>query len=170
MAETYFVTGRKEINFEGVVSVTDLHVTMDHWFREKGFDKFEVKVEEVVTKDGKYIEWLFEPWKKVTDYIKLIVRIHVRMYNIVEMMVEIDGHPVKMNKGKINIMTEGFMVTDYEDRFDHQPLYYFIRTLYDKFFFRSYTQKYQAQLNADTEELRAHIKSTLNLYRFKIER
>jgi hypothetical protein len=75
-----------------------------------------------------------------------------------------------MNSGRVLIETEGFMMTDYEDRWDTHPFYYFIRTIFDKFLFSIYTRKYDGLIKQHTKDLRAHLKSFLNLYRFKVEK
>ncbi|RLE41615.1 hypothetical protein DRJ48_05215, partial [Candidatus Woesearchaeota archaeon] len=121
MAEIYFVVKKETLNFEGLFSVHELYTTIDQWFKDKGYDKNEVKNEEIVTKEGKYVELLLEPWKKMTDYLKNVIRLHIRIYNCKEVTVEIDKHKVKMNKGRLQIETEGFLLADYEDRWDQHP-------------------------------------------------
>jgi len=170
MAEVYSVSKVSTINYEGVLDVPEFYMAVDNWFKEKGYDKFEVKNEEIVEKEGKYVELLLEPWKKLTDYSKSVIRVHARMYNIKDVTVEVDGHQRKLNSGRLVIQTQGFMVTDYENRWDTYPFYFFIRTIFDKFFFSIYTKKYSGVIKEHTKELRAHIKSFLNLYRFKIEK
>jgi hypothetical protein len=168
MAELYFITGKENINFEGVFSIPELYKSIDQWFAQKGFDKNDVKNEEIVEKESKYVEILMEPWKKYTDYCKCVIRVHARIYGVKDVEVELDKHKLKLNKARALIEVQAFMNTDYEDRWDQHPLTYFFRTLYDKFFFRIYTQKYAQQGKADTKELVSEIKSFLNIYRFKL--
>ncbi len=170
MAEIYFVVKKQTISYDGIFNMDELYHTIDKWFKDKGYDKNEVKNEEIVGEEGKQIFLLLEPWKKVTDYSKNVIRVDIKIANCKEVLVDIDGHEMKMNKGKVIVATEAFLMTDYEDRFDRHPIYYFTRTIFDKFFFRIYTSKYQDELKEHTKELRMHIKAFLNLYRFKLEK
>ncbi len=170
MAEINFVAKKDSLSYDGVLSIPEFYLTIDTWLKEKGYDKLETKNEEIVEKNGKYVELILEPWKKLTDYSKSVIRIHIRMHNITDVTVEIDGNKKNLNKGKVVTETEGFMMNDYEDRWESHPMYYFIRTIFDKFFFSIYTKKNADHVVGDVKDLRATIKSFLNLYRIKLEK
>ena len=170
MAEFYFVVKKQVIKYEGIVSLPELYLTMDEWFYEKGYDKKELSSDEIVDKDSKYVELLLEPWKKLTEYSKNVIRVHVKIFNVVDADVTIDGHKIKMSKAKVRIETEGFIVADYEDRWDRHPMSFFMRTIWDKFFYKLYHQHNAGVLKDHCKDLRAHIKAFLNLYRFRVEK
>jgi hypothetical protein len=170
MVETYFVVKKTAIKYTGILNVDELYLHIDEWLHSKGFDKVETKTEEHVEADGKYVELLLEPYYKFNDYCKEILRIHIHMNNIKDVDVNIDNHALKMQEGAIKIETDGFFITDYENRWESRPFYFFIRSLIDKYIYRIYNQKYETILKENANEFRANIKSFLNLYRFKVER
>ena len=79
---------------------------------------------------------------------------------------EKDGKKVKLNKGDIQMIFDAFLETDYENRWETKPMYYFLRTLVDKYIFRVYTGKFVGNLAADVKDLHTRIKSFLNLYKY----
>ena len=73
---------------------------------------------------------------------------------------------VKLNSGKIQIVSDAYLETDYEHRWEGKPSFFFLRTIFDKYFFKPYTKGYQGNLLKDYNDLMGNIKSFLNLYRY----
>ena len=166
MAEREKIVDELRLNYEGLFDVNELYLTMDKWFREKQYDKRELKNIENVKPDGKFIELWIMPWKKITDYAKIEIKIRIQMFNIKEVEVEKDKHKVKLNQGKIQMVFDGFLTTDYENKWEGKPTYVFLRTIFDKFIYKGYTARFQSQVAEDVNHLNTTIKSFLNLYRF----
>lgn len=166
MAERDIIVDKMRVTYEGLFSVTELYKMMDEWFEEKNYDKKELKNVENVTPEGKYIELLVEPWKKVTDYAKNVIRIRMIMTDIKDVEVEKDGVKVKLNQGKIQIVFDAYLETDYENRWEQKPTFFLIRTLFDKYFFKPFTKGFHTGVKADLNHLVTKIKSFLNLYRY----
>jgi hypothetical protein len=170
MVETYFVVPKQAIKYKGLVNIEEFYMHIDKWLKSKSFEKAETRSEEHAEKDGWYIELLLEPFFKFNDYIREVLRIHIHMYNVKDVEVDIDGHKVKLQEADVTVATEGFFITDYENRWEAKPVNFFLRSLIDKYVYRRYTQKYQGIVKETMEDFRANIKSYLNLYRFKVEK
>ncbi len=166
MAEREVMLDKLRLTYEGLFSVAELYTMIDEWFREKGYDKRENKNIEVVDPDGKSIEIVIEPWKKVTDYAKNVIKIRIVMTHIKDVEVEKDGTKIKLNQGKVQFVFDAFLETDYESRWEGKPIFYFIRTVFDKYFYKPFTAGFQMGVKADTMDLHQRIKSFLNLYKF----
>jgi len=166
MAEIDIIIDKLRLQFEGLFSVKDLYYMMDEWFEERNYDHRELRHIERVTPEGKYIEWEWQPWKKYTDYAKSEIRIRVICSNITEVEIEKDGSKVKLNKGNIQFVIDGYLTTDYENRWESQPMFLFIRTLFDKYFYKPFTVGYQTNVAGDVKELYKQLKAFLNLYRY----
>ena len=107
-----------------------------------------------------------EPFKKITDYAKLVIRINIIIKNLKEVVVEKQKHKMKMNQGDVQVIIDGFLITDYENRWEGKPEYVFIRALFDKFVYKRYNSEFERTLVNEVEELTTTLKSFLNLYRF----
>ena len=100
MVERETVIDKLRLTYEGLFVATDLYQMIDNWFRQKAYDKRENKNIEKVTPDGKYIEIELEPWKKITDYARIVIKIRLIMNDVKEIEMEKDGLKVRMNQGK----------------------------------------------------------------------
>ena len=116
MSETKLVVDHLKLSYEGLFSVTELYQLIDSWLREKGFDKRETRNQEHVTSEGKYIELVLQPWKKVTDYAKHEIKIQIHITRLKDVEVKKNGHKMKLNNGRVLITLDGYLVTDYENR------------------------------------------------------
>lgn len=161
------IIDKLRIEYEGLFSMPDLYATIDNWLKEKGYDKQEKKNVERVKAAGKDVELLLQPWKKITDYAKIVINIRVIASNIKEVEVEQDGAKIKLNQGKVHIVLDGWLQTDYEGRWEGKPLFFFLRELYDRYLYKPYTSSYESAVAKDTTDLHGELRSFLNLYRYK---
>jgi hypothetical protein len=168
LAEKKFVYQDKFLSFEGLFNLKDMFRTIVKWFNERGYDMFENKNFEEVYEDGKKIIFELIPYKKVSDYYKLEVRIFAVFQNLKEVEVEIKGVKHKLLKGRADFTFDAILVTDYEDRWEGRPAYYFYRAIIDKFIYKSYTDRYEAELLKDAREIQEEIKAYLNMFRYVV--
>jgi len=166
MPEREVVVDKLRLTYEGLFSVGELYKMIDEWFRWKGYDKRENKNIEIVKPEGKFIEIELEPWKKVTDYAKNVIKIRIQMNDIKEVEVEKDNTKLKLNQGKVHFVFDGFLETDYEARWEGKPIFYFIRTVFDKYFYKPFTAGFERGVKEDVMHLHGQVKAFLNLYRF----
>lgn len=166
MAEKKLVVDHLKLNYDGLFDATGLYRYIDDWLREKGFDKREVKNEERVTPEGKFVIVEMQPWKKITDYAQHIIRMEIRLVHLKEVEIEQDKHKLRLNKGKVAITFDGYLVTDYEHRWESRPMYYFLRTIFDKFIYKSYTTKFEDLLIETVNQLHSGVKSYLNMHKY----
>jgi hypothetical protein len=168
MPEKKIVYQDKFISFEGLFNLKDLFRTIIKWFNEHGYDMFENKNYEEVYEDGKKIIFELIPYKKVSDYYKLEIRVFAVFESLKEVEIELHGVKQRLLKGRANFTFDAILVTDYEGRWETKPTYYFYRALIDKFIYRSYTDRYEAQLVKDAKEVQEEIKAYLNMFRYAV--
>ena len=164
MAERRLVVDHMKLSYEGLFNVHELYMLINRWLREKGFDKREVMNQEHVRPEGKYIELELQPWKKITDYARHIIKLNIKMLKVKDVVIEQEGKRHKLQKGIINMTFDGYLDTDYEDRWEQKPFYFFLRTLFDKFVYRTYSAEFEELLVENVTQLHQAIKSFLNLY------
>ncbi len=153
--------------YEGLFDLHELYVLINQWLKDKGFDLREQRNQEQVRPNGRFIEVEMLPWKKITDYARHVIRLNIRILNMKDAVVEEDNKRVKLNKGMIKMVMDGYLDTDYEDRWESKPFYFFIRTLFDKFVYRTYSTQYEELLVENCIQLHSTIKAFLNLYQYE---
>ncbi len=165
MAEIDVVIDKKRLTYEGIFKVRDLYNMIDQWFEDKNYDKREILNVEVVKPEGKFIEIEMQPWKKVTDYANRLIYLRILMHDVKEVDIEKDGKTVRMNQGKIQIIFDAYLKTDYEDRWEMLPVYFFLRTIWNKYIYQPFTKGFKAGVKKDCIELYNNIRAFLNMYR-----
>ncbi|MDP2750223.1 MAG: hypothetical protein Q8O89_05300, partial [Nanoarchaeota archaeon] len=89
--ERELVVDRIRLTYEGLFDAKDLFAIMDKFFREKGYDKRELRNIEQVKPEGKYVELEVIPWKKTTDYFRNELWVRTILSELKEVEVEKDG-------------------------------------------------------------------------------
>ncbi len=167
MAERRLVIDHMTLSYDGLFDLHELYSLVNQWLKDKGFDLREQRNQEQVRPNGKFIEVEMLPWKRITDYARHVIRLNIKVLNMKDVIVEEDGKRVKLNKGTIRVVMDGYLDTDYEDRWESKPFYFFIRTLFDKFVYRTYSTQYEELLVENCLQLHSTMKAFLNLYQYE---
>ena len=165
MGHLKIVVDHEKIDYSGPCDVNSLLRLIENFLWERGFDKRQEKDFELNTHGGKFIEWQYSPWKKITDYIQYIVKVRVLGYELVKIDSLNKGKKTKVDSGRIIIVIDGFLLYDYDSYWDDKPILLFLRTIYDYFVFKAYTERFEQQLAHDINHLHDHIEKFFNLYR-----
>jgi hypothetical protein len=167
MPEQTMVSGPDRIQYEGVFSVSELFRLIDEWLLDKGYYRVEPKHVESAKPEGKFVELELTPGKELTDYAKALIRIKIQMSNIKDVTLETpEGKKQKLNQGTVLITISSVLETDYQERWEAKPLFLFIRTIYDKYIFRSLTGGFEGTIKGDVEHLKRTVSGFLNLHRY----
>jgi len=164
MGHIKLIVDHEKIDYSGPVDVNGLLRMIENFIWERGFDKRQDKDFEQNTEYGKFIEWQISPWKIVTDYGRYIIKVRVLGYDIVKADVMHDGKKTKTDNGRLIIVLDGFVEYDVESKWETKPIFHFLRTIYDKFIFKSYTERFEQMLVNDVNHVRDQIEKFLNLY------
>lgn len=166
MAETKSLIWLKPLHYSGLIDIKGLYAVIDRWTEQNSYDKVERRNFEDVMGDRKQIILELVPYKKLTDYAKCEIRIYMELTNLKDTVIERNGIKHKYPKGDAFFSFDCSLITDYESHWESQAYYFFFRTVVDKFIYRGYTKRYEAEAKADCNELINEIKSHLNLSRY----
>ena len=74
---------------------------------------------------------------------------------------------IKLNQGKVQIIFDGFLETDYENRWESKAMIQFLRSVWDMWISKLNTDKYEAYVAEETMHFYQTIRSYLNLTKYK---
>lgn len=165
MSEVTIVVDHLRLNYSGPFDANALFKHINVFLFERGFDLKVEKEFEQNTKTGKQMEWLIMPWKRISDYTRhhVKVRILVSDYNKVDAVI--DKKKVKIGNGRIVMYLDGYIEYDQEDRWESIPFFQFLRTIYNKFIFKVYTERFEQRLSHDVHHLHHTVEQFLNVYK-----
>ena len=165
MAERDTLVNKQRINYTGLFDAKGLFKLIDSYFEKLNYDKVELKNIEVVKPTGKFVDVEIEPYKAESDYSKSIISVRMIMSDLKQVEIEKEGMKIKVNQGKLELVFDAQVETDYENRWESKPVYFFIRTLFNKYFLKPYTKTSHSNCASDLEGLVNKIKAFLNVYR-----
>jgi hypothetical protein len=154
-----------QVNYQGMFNLTDLLIMIDSFFRKKGYTKKIESHNEATTEKGRSLNLRLRPFKQVKGN-KLEVQVWINIKELTDLQKKVDGIHVNLNKGNVNIVIDAFVLYDVRGKWEARAEYTFIRTLFDKFLFKSKSKDFEGMVKADAVELKNEIGSFLNLNKF----
>ena len=88
MPERRVVVDELHLDYEGIFDSKELIKMIDDFFRERGYDKRELRNIESVKPTGKYIELVLMPWKGITDYAKFEIKVRMWIKDLKQVEVK----------------------------------------------------------------------------------
>jgi len=164
MGHIKIIVDHDKIDYSGPLDLNGLLRAIESFIFEHGFDKRQDKDFEQNTSNGKFIEWQISPWKWISDYARYIIKVRVLGYEILKTDVAARGKKTKIDSGRIIIVIDGFVEYDLQSKWEGHPILYFLRSVYDNFIFKAYTEQFEQRLVHDINRLHDHIEKFLNVY------
>lgn len=169
MVEKLLVINHRQIKYKGIFRADELFSTINRALGERGYVKKEKKTEELVKEEGRktYVE--LRPYKVVTNFATLMIKIMVNLDNIIETVEEIDGEKKKFQKGNMDIFFDSWVMTDYESRWGMKPLFYLLKAVIHKFIHAYRLEgSFPDIVTKDTAFVYGKIRKLLDSYRVEI--
>jgi len=166
MVERKAVIEGLRIGYNGIFELDEFYKTVEDWISKQGREKQILKKLEHITEYGRDIEWFIECWKMIGDYAKPVVRVRSLFSDVVDVVVKKDGNNMNYNKGNAIILLDGYIETLLEGRWTQKPTMAFTRTLFDKYIYKYWTERFDAKLKKDTIELYRLLEAFFALYKY----
>ncbi len=166
--EKDLVINGRELVYKGVFDPPELFSTINRSLEERGYIKREKKTEEIVKEEGKQTKVELRPYKVITNYAHLVLKIKIILDNVTEEYSEHKGHKRKFNKGDVLLIFDGWVLTDYQHRWGMKPLVYFLKGVINKFIYTTPLEgNLPGELSQDAAFVYKSIKNLLQSYKFE---
>ncbi|MBI3035998.1 hypothetical protein HYY71_06785 [Candidatus Woesearchaeota archaeon] len=154
--------------YSGPFVVEDFYAEVESWIKEKGFEKEPKKRMEHVTKSGKKIEWVMEAHYKIDDLHHGVVVLRALLDNVKEVVIKKSNKKMRINNGDVLISIDGFIQSHIHGSFFQiKPVYYFIRTVIDKYIWNFWWVKHDGIVAGDCHDLFKRVRAFFNLQKYK---
>jgi len=166
MVEKKIVVDNLRYSYNGPFEVTKFFNTVDKWMRQNDMEKELKKHLEEVTQNGKNIEWIVELWKQPADWMKVVVRLRVLFTNVTDVQIKKGDATRNLQQGNVLIIIDGFKETDIQGRWQQKPVFYFLRSIYDKFIWKTWTGKFENEVSDGCYSLQNNLQAFFKLYNY----
>jgi len=151
------------LKHKGYFNFRDLYNFCYDWIKEQGYEVSEKNYTEKLSANGKEIIIKWEIEKEVTDYFKNLIEVKWHILGMTDVEIERDGKKEKTNKGELKIKFSADLERDYEKRWEDNPIWKFLRGVYDKYIIRTTIDEYEDRLREKAEAYIEQVKSFLVL-------
>jgi hypothetical protein len=153
-----------KLKHSGIFDFKDMYKFAYNLLKEgKGLAVIEKTYSEKVGPNGKDIEVEWEGTKTISDYFKIKVVAKTKVMGLTNVEAEKDGKKVKLNKGDLEVNTEGKITRDYEGKWEKSPFMKFTRSIYDKYIIKNKITEVEEALARDCDDFLAQLKAFLSL-------
>lgn len=163
--ERYLIVDHQKFTYEGLFNYAELFAVIGGWFFDKNYDWYEKMNQEDLSSTGRQIRVVLEPWKNISDYYKLRIKIRLNVHDLKEVEVESEGQNLRLNQGLIKMTVDGYVISDRKNKWNEKPFYWFLSIILDKYFFRNHFAKAENWLKNDVQDLYTHIRTHLNVFK-----
>ena len=166
MGERKLIIDQLKFSYEGLFTTSELYALITSWFYEKGYDWNEKINHETVTPEGRQIHLVLLPWKNISDFYKIQMRLVINFIDVKEIEVRQNGQSLLLNQGLVKITFDGYVVSDRYDLWINRPLYWFLMLLGQRYFHRDHFEKAELWIKSDVDDLYQKIKNYLNVFKY----
>lgn len=155
------------VSYSGVFRFRDLYAQMRDIVTGMGYKITENKM--IETRQGAskkiYFNWACD--KDVDDYSRLQINVDCTCSNIKDVEAKKSGQTIKVEKADIDVDFQARLLTDYRNRWEANPVFKFLKVVYDKYLYAQTLSKYSGQLWNEIYAVSNEVKSFLNMARFR---
>ena len=154
---------KQKLKQKGHWNYVDLYNLCFDWLKDHNYNLTEKLYNEKISGFGKEIILEWEASKKVTDYFKYKITLKWHILGMKDAEVEVEGKKINTNKGEVGIEFKGEIIRDYEKRWEDQPRWKFLRSIYEKYIIRESITEYEDDLEDDVKEMIEDVKAFLQI-------
>src|SRR3989338_5242197 len=122
-----------KVKQSGIFSFSELYEFLYDWFNDENYRVTEKKYSEKILGDSKKVE------------------------------VKKEDQKITMNSGTVEIKYAAYLVKDYENRWENQAFWKFLRGVYDRYIIRTRIDQYEDKVEDELREVVAQTKAFLAL-------
>jgi len=161
--DTIFKTSLKKV---GIFDFKDFYKFCYQWVVEEigNWTTFsEDKYSEKIKPKGKEIDVEWNGTKKITDYFRFDIKVVFEVKYLNEIEIVEKGKKIKTNEGEVKLKVEGYLVRDYDGKFEKTASLKFLRSLYEKWVIKSRVDQFEGKVFGDCNEFLSQAKAWLDL-------
>jgi hypothetical protein len=165
MAEKNLIVEGLELKYRGMFEAELLLKTVDKYFEERGYIKFEKRRHETTHESGRDLTIELRPYKNITDYEQYTINLMIYLTNVKDVEVVKHNRKAKLQEGEVRMLFDAWVITEYEGRWVQKPWHYLARMLFKRFIHPLDFGKHEGAVSSDCHYVYNNIKSYLNLYK-----
>ncbi len=163
MAEYTLVQPTKTIQYKGYLHFRELWSHLRVIIERNGYDYLEKDHNEIVHENGKDIHIHFDSDRRMSDYVKIRMRLVCTVKDLKNVTTILDEKEVQTQEADFTLTAEAYVVSDFEGRWQNKATLFFLRVIGEKFFLQREMKKFDQLAKKDVANVLNETKKYLNL-------
>ncbi|MBS3141694.1 hypothetical protein J4405_06155 [Candidatus Woesearchaeota archaeon] len=156
MVHTLPIGYKRTVSHTGIFDLKEVYKIMKSRFINLNYDLQEITYDNTVKeKTSAILKW--QSWKKVDDYSQRMMKLLIKLTNDRDVL----KNKKQMVDGSISITIEGFIIQDYDGRWERNIALTLMRSMYDKFIAKDKYAKYTEEIKEDANMVLDDVQSFL---------
>ncbi len=152
---------RGKIKQKGIFNFKDFYQFLYSYLMDENYDVFETKYTEKIEGDIKNVEIKWTATREISDYFKNEITLHWIILGMKKVKVKKEGKEITMDSGTPEIKFEAYLQKDWENRWENNAFWKFLRGLYDRYIIKTRISDYEIKLFEEVNEVISQTKSFL---------
>lgn len=152
-----------KVKQSGIFNFAELYEFLYDYLNDENYKVVEKKYSEKILGDSKQVEIDWECKRKISDYFQFLIRLQWQVTGLKKIEVKKEDQKVTMNSGTVEIKYEAVLLKDYENRWENQAFWKFLRGVYDRYIIRNRSDQYEDKIEEEMRDLMAQTKAFLAL-------
>jgi hypothetical protein len=168
MSQKNLLVNGLKVEYNGLFQFTNFMRTLNKNIEKRGYKRHEKRFEEVVGEKGKDLFIELRPIKMKTAWASLTIKIRITMKNVREVLLDVDGIETPFQQGDVHILFDAWVTYLLNRRWGMNPVFWFVKSVINKYVYKfPMDAGFSGEVVGDTHFLHQHMKSHLNLYKYK---
>ena len=159
MVHTLPIGYKRTVSHTGIFNLAEVYKLLKDRFVNLNYDLQEITYDNTIKeKTSANLKW--QAWKKVDDYSQRMMKIIIKLSK--------DNDVIKNKKqlvdGSISITIEGFLIQDYDEKWERSIILTLARSMYDRFIAKDKYDKYSEEVKDDAnmvlDDMQSFLKTT----------
>ena len=166
MSEAVKIT-QSRIKFVGIFDLGDFYRLLYDIIKSLGYTNIiETKYTHKTNPAGDKIELEWNCFKKVDDYSQFHLFARALITDLQKVQVKVDDVTTTKHKGDAELELVCNIVTDYENRWETNPISKFLKGIYDIYFYKSTFDTWVTKITSEMHTVENEMKAFFRMERF----
>lgn len=163
---SFFIVGKTEINVKNIVfKYSEYYAFVKKTFEDRGYFIEEKKYSHKPSKDKSYVDFYWACYKTIDDYSRFKIEVDSKFHDVKKIKVIKGKKKEVKDKGSGAIKLRATLITDYDTKWEENPIVNFIKTIFENLFEKSSVEQYKKDLLNEMYEFENELKSYFNVQR-----
>ena len=158
--------GKAKARFVGLFDFGDYYRILYDVIRSLGYDVEEQKYKQKSKGDIDEVEIEWQCYKKVDDYSMFRIFAKTLIIGLKKVTVNVDGAQSTKNEGDCELELRCFIQTDYENKWETNPMMKFLKGVYDLYIYRATFNSWKGKVSTEMKTIENEMKAFFQMQRF----